>query len=726
MKIVLVCLMFFLVNGFAAAQETLPADTPEAPLAGDYKKWIDQDVAAIISDFERNAYLGLKTDADRQKFIDGFWEDRDPTPGTKRNEFREDYDERMKYVMENFNRESSMPPWKTERGKTYLALGKPQFRKRFPEEAEFNPMELWQYRAVRDYGLPESFYVVFFQKNGFGPYRIYSPASDGPESLVKYVPSLDPANQPRSGKKNQKPTSFTTNVYYEALEKLDPEMASASFSLLPTEGAYTGGVSGTAVVTSEIILGKLENARNYHFEKREYVDRILKGRPKVEVYYSLGPQDVKSDIYWFQAPNGYFLVDFAVQFAPEKFQMGQYNDEVYTSLTFDGNIQTAKDNIMVESVNSSHEIKLNKTQFEQARYSPFQYQGRRLIVPGNFKISILVKNNLSKSVVPIVEDLKIPDFDTATAPYFSKLLFVQSTEHVSAEGRGTKPFQFGETVFQPLVEHKYPPGSTASFFYQLFFPGKSLPLHSEDLTLEYEAFQQDASVAKLSVPLIEKQPKIEEGSISILDNLSLKGVNFGPARIVVRLKQGDRVLCESEPGVITIEAGKQATPWRLVSGIPNLNSPFHKYVLAQQYIRLKQTDKASAMLQEVTDETPSNLEARIELMKLALKNKQYDRVLELAHDIEIQYPKNKDLLWVMGWSYYGKNQYEEAVRFFERGRLEEPGNIQLLNVLADVYQRLEKYDKSLEMIQKSLALNPKQPDMIQMRDKLQSDQTNNQ
>ncbi len=456
------------------------------------------------------------------------------------------------------------------------------------------------------------------------------------------------------------------------------------------------------------------------------MDRILKGRPKVEVYYSLGPQDVQSDIYWFQAPNGYFLVDFAVQFAAEKFQMGQYNDEYYTSLTFDGNIQTAKDNIMVESVNSSHEIKLNKTQFEQARYSPFQYQGRRLIVPGNYKISILVKNNLSKSIVPVVEDLKIPDFDQAAAPYFSKLLFVQSTEHASAEGRGTKPFQFGETVFQPLVEHKYLPSGTISFFYQLFFPGKSLPLHSEDLTLEYEAFQQDTSIAKLSVPFIEKQTRIEEGSVSILDNLPLRGANFGSARVVARLKQGDRVLCQSEPAVITVEAGKVAVPWRLVSGIPNFNSPFHKYVLAQQYIRLKQTDKAVAMLQEVTEEAPSNLEARMELMKLALKNKQYDRVLELAHDIEIQYPKNKDLLWVMGWSYYGKNQYEDAVRFFERGRLEEPGNIQLLNVLADVYQRLEKYDKSLEMIQKSLTLNPKQPDMIQMRDKLQSDPSNNQ
>ncbi len=109
-------------------------------------------------------------------------------------------------------------------------------------------------------------------------------------------------------------------------------------------------------------------------------------------------------------------------------------------------------------------------------------------------------------------------------------------------------------------------------------------------------------------------------------------------------------------------------------------------------------------------------------MKLALQSKDYEKVLQYAHDIEIQYPKNKDLLWILGWTYYGKNQYDDAVRFFERGRMEEPDNIQILNILADVYQRLSKYDKSLEMIDKSLTLNPKQPEMIQLKQKLNGEQ----
>src|SRR5262249_31189103 len=110
---------------------------------------------------------------------------------------------------------------------------------------------------------------------------------------------------------------------------------------------------------------------------------------------------------------------------------------------------------------------------------------------------------------------------------------------------------------------------------------------------------------------------------------------------------------------------------------------------------------------------------RLQLMRLELKSKQYDKVLQIAHDLEIQYPKNKDLLWLLGWTYYGMNRYDDAVRFFERGRIEEPNNVRILNTLADVYARQSKYDKSMEMIQKSLLLDPNQPDMLEMKERVQ-------
>lgn len=725
MKRAFVFLILMVWAGLAAVADTtagkdqpVPAAAP-APLTPEQKKWLEQDVDAIISDYERKAFLSLKNASDRDKFIDAFWEDRDPTPGTKRNEYREEYETRMKYVLENFGHESSIPAWKTDRGKVYLLLGKPGFRKRFPADNGMWPVDFWQYRGVRQYGLPESFYLLFFQKNGVGAYRIYSPANDGPEALLQSTYSLETSGGKKS-KGQATAANDSGNIYYEALKAIDVELADATFSLLPTEGHNTGQFNDASVVGSEFIINKVESARNYEFDKREYVERILAGRPKVDVYVTLGPQDVKNDIYWFMGPNGEFVVDYAILYAPDKFDMGQYEDQYYTSLTVDGTIQTVKDNVIVESINNSHEIKLDSAQFEKIRYSPFQYLGRRLIVPGNYKISIIIHNNLTKSIIPIVEDLQIPDFDAATKPYFSKLLLVQSTDKVAPESKGVKPFQFGAMILDPLVDHRYPQGQEIAFFYQLFFPEKSLPLKAEDLTLEYETYQQQKSLGKQDIALSEKiHQDLQEGSISLFDHFKLPDALNGPARVVARLKHGDQVIAESQPAVFSFDPTRPASPWRLVSGIPDWDSSYHKYELAQQYIRLNQNDKAEELLKNMTGDANADVNASIQLMKLELKAKQFDRVLILAHDLEIQYPKNKDLLWILGWAHYGLDQYGDAVRFFERGRLEEPDNVQILNALADVYLRLARYDKSMEMIDQSLKLNPDQPAMMEMKERVQ-------
>ncbi|HYE75162.1 MAG TPA: GWxTD domain-containing protein, partial [Blastocatellia bacterium] len=47
-----------------------------------YKKWLDDDVRWIITDEERNTFKALKTDDEREQFIEQFWLRRDPDPDT--------------------------------------------------------------------------------------------------------------------------------------------------------------------------------------------------------------------------------------------------------------------------------------------------------------------------------------------------------------------------------------------------------------------------------------------------------------------------------------------------------------------------------------------------------------------------------------------------------------------------------------------------------------------
>src|SRR6185312_6265435 len=88
-----------------------------------YRKWLNEDVAYIITDEERQAFKRLQTDEEREQFIEQFWLRRDPTPDTAENEFKEEHYRRIAYSNERYA--SGIPGWKTDRGRIYITFGPP-------------------------------------------------------------------------------------------------------------------------------------------------------------------------------------------------------------------------------------------------------------------------------------------------------------------------------------------------------------------------------------------------------------------------------------------------------------------------------------------------------------------------------------------------------------------------------------------------------------------------
>jgi len=69
-----------------------------------HKKWLEEEVVYIITPAEKDVFLKLETDRERDNFIQEFWRQRDPTPGTPRNEFREEHYLRIDFANRTFGR----------------------------------------------------------------------------------------------------------------------------------------------------------------------------------------------------------------------------------------------------------------------------------------------------------------------------------------------------------------------------------------------------------------------------------------------------------------------------------------------------------------------------------------------------------------------------------------------------------------------------------------------
>jgi GWxTD domain-containing protein len=145
-----------------------------------YKRWVDE-VSNIITPAERLVFGALKTDEERDHFIEMFWLKRDPDPDTPENEYREQYYERVQYANEHFS--AGVPGVKTDRGRIYVTFGKPDNIESHPSGGSYNrpswegggstatyPFEIWWYRNIEGVGTDVE--IEFVDLTGSGEYRI--------------------------------------------------------------------------------------------------------------------------------------------------------------------------------------------------------------------------------------------------------------------------------------------------------------------------------------------------------------------------------------------------------------------------------------------------------------------------------------------------------------------------------------------------------------------------
>ena len=133
-------------------------------LSEKYRAWLDS-VEVIVTKDERSTFLALEKDYQRESFIERFWKVRDPYPGSARNEFREDFEARLANGLSLFGR--------TDDARTQVLLlnGPPLNRIIADCKPTFVPMEVWHYRGSDNFGM--EFILLFFQKWGQGPYRLW-------------------------------------------------------------------------------------------------------------------------------------------------------------------------------------------------------------------------------------------------------------------------------------------------------------------------------------------------------------------------------------------------------------------------------------------------------------------------------------------------------------------------------------------------------------------------
>ncbi len=185
-------------------------DASKEKLGGVYKKWLDEDVRWIITDEELSAFKKLANNSERDVFIEGFWQRRDPTPDTAENEYKEEHYRRIAYANEHYA--AGMPGWRTDRGRIYVMYGPPTSIDSHPMGGPYQrsseegggqtstfPFEVWRYRYLE--GIGQEIEIEFVDDCSCGAYEMTLDRSK--KDALLHVPNAGLTTMEEMGQANK-------------------------------------------------------------------------------------------------------------------------------------------------------------------------------------------------------------------------------------------------------------------------------------------------------------------------------------------------------------------------------------------------------------------------------------------------------------------------------------------------------------------------------------------
>jgi GWxTD domain-containing protein len=658
-------------------------------LSPELQAWLE-DVSPIITKTEREVFLKLQTNADREKFRRFFWRMRDPAPDTSENEFQKEYLERIRFADQTFGRDSPRRGSQTDRGKIYLVLGPPLERRLFTTQSEVLPLELWFYQGEQEYGLPAFFYLLFFQSQGIGDYRLYSPGVDGPEKLV--MSQVYGSSGTRAGA-------------IQIMKKINSELASASQSYIPGEQSYGLGSS-----SSDLLVASIRQVPDRKYSD-SYARSYLSYKDFIETDYSDNYLQSAFQVKVLTA-GGQPFVHWAIE--PEKMNFGMQGSGVYASFELVLRLEDGRGGTVFEKVEEIP-LRITPDQYKAHERQRFAFQDLLAVVPGEHKALFLLKNKTAKDFSSFEIGLATPAPREDGRAGLSVPLLYHAREAVpDAQKNNLRAFAFGGYQYLVGARNEFTTSGTLGVFLQawnLDTLGLAAPP-----SFVVDIISLDSSQSAGVFPLTETSPDPHDpATLLVSGTLPLKGVKPGyyRAEISVRSADGGKLLTEKENFVV-LSQPVPVVPWvyaRLHGPFPG---PEHLKVLGSQYFLTGEYARARDAFEKVLgqkDDADSRLLLAKSLYGLGLFRESLAQAVSLY-----ERSPDRETAKVIALDFAGLTEWNSALPYLER-LMAEATEVPVLNLAAECYLALDRPEKALPLLQKSLFLVPDQPAVKALEEK---------
>lgn len=639
-----------------------------------FRQWLDEEIVYIITSHERDVFLHLQTDRERDMFIEAFWKQRDSTPGTLQNEFREEHYRRLKYANDVYGRSSPVPGWKTDRGRTYIVLGPPRNVESFSNVQNVYPVEIWFYMGDPSLGLPTAFNVIFFKRHGTGDYIFYSPVQDGPVSLIAdaFIGGEDPEKA------------------YQTLKSYEPNLAFQVQSLIPGERLRPGSLSLASTKLMATIFASPQKK-----VEDSYADAILKYKDFIEVEYTANYVPSDAGLQVIRDRSGTFMVHYSIE--PGKVTVEDAGGKYDVHFLVTGRVSDASGRTVYQ-FDREFPFSLTPDALQAVKAQSISLQDMFPLIPGSYKLDLLIRNTASKEFASAECPVVVPGPDRA--PRMSPLLLAYKAEE-RPDGAGGVPFAVGREQILCQSRKSYGTKDTLVMFYQVY--GLTPELRAAG-SFHVSFFKEDKSFSTRVKKLSECGPGDD-----FLETQELAEFPPGYYQTAVTLLDGQGKEIATSKGnfeVLTLPVFPR--PMVMAKVRPPLKREDGLYETALQYFNSGDRTEAAARLSEAHRIDPARLEIAVALGQVHFGQGEYQKVKDILLPFAGGEQPAAEVLSLLGRTCHALGQFGEAVTYYSAYLSHYGANIDIMNFLGTCYFQLGRKDEALRTWQKSLEISPGQ------------------
>jgi len=491
-------------------------------VSGSYKKWLNEDVAYIITDEERAAFKQLSNDEERDNFIEAFWQRRDPTPDTVENEFKEEHYRRIAYANEHYA--AGIPGWKSDRGRIYIVYGP-------PDEIESHPSGGTYERPIEEGGGSTSTYP-------FEDWRYRYIEGIGQEVIIEFVDDCMCGSYEMTMDRSKKDALlYTPNGGLTLYEQMGMASKASRFTNGGLERLGTGPFSNDLQTKQFDRLEQFYKLQKPPAVKFKDLEEVVSHKISV----NLMPFDVRAD--FVRVTSDTVLVPVTIQIKNRDVTFVNKDGVQRGTVNIFGRVTTLAGRIaqtFEDTVQVDEPAELLPKVIENSNV----YWKALPLRAGRYRFDIVVKDVNGDRKGSWSKGIVVPEYndDKLSA---SSLIVADQMEPVAAKNVGTGNFVIGTMKVRPRVPPSdgkpvvFKRNQKLNFWMQVYNLGVDDKTHKSSATVEYDVV--NAATNKPVVHTVESTEQMGNVGDQVTLQKSLSAANLDPGVYRIQIKVNDKV-----------------------------------------------------------------------------------------------------------------------------------------------------------------------------------------